>query len=339
TLLGQRHDCRVYGDNVRMDGIQPIDLETLRDWLDDPGNAVLYHHSIQWENGEEILNRARARIIFRYHNIIPPDFFHPYDAGFSAACRRGRQQTERFTHRHPHALWLADSHFNLSDAGREPGPRAAVVPPFNNIDRWGRIQPREEILKGLAESDSVNILFVGRVVPNKGYRHLLDVVADYVRHYGGKIRLHLAGKRLDHFRAFHGELEAHAAQLGIAPQIHWMGEVDDATLLSYYLGCDIYLSLSLHEGFGLPLVEAQSLHLPVIAKDAAAVGETLGPGQLLLGHETQDYSAAIHVLAQRGDLAGHLVNRGLANYRRRFTNEIIAQQLTGLLSEYLGEQV
>src|SRR5207248_908186 len=58
--------------------------------------------------------------------------------------------------------------------------------------------------------------------------------------------------------------------------------VDIPTLIAYYQTASVFVSLSEHEGFGVPLLEAMRFRLPVVAYDAAAVGETVGKAAVLL---------------------------------------------------------
>jgi glycosyltransferase involved in cell wall biosynthesis len=64
--------------------------------------------------------------------------------------------------------------------------------------------------------------------------------------------------------------------------VRFTGPVSLAQLVAYYRSASVFVSLSEHEGFGVPLLEAMDLGQPVVALDAAAVGETLGGAGLLL---------------------------------------------------------
>lgn len=88
--------------------------------------------------------------------------------------------------------------------------------------------------------------------------------------------------------------------------------------MSYYLGCDIYLNVSDHEGFCVPIVEAQKFMLPVIAKDSSAVGETLGEHQILLGENVEEYVEEIHALMEDREKREQLREWGIKTIRADF---------------------
>ena len=338
-VLGDRHEPVIYGDLVHVDGLRQVDREQAETLLADPGNLVVYHHSIHWPAGEEMLDSARARVVIRFHNITPPEFFQSYNADYAGSCKAGRDQTARLARRHADALWLADSTFNLDEAGLVARANAHVVPPFNNAAAWRHIRPDEEILRSLVESRRLNLLFIGRVAPNKGYRFLFEVVRDYRSHYDELLVLHLVGKRDPNLASFNNELDELVRSHGIENSVHWTGELSEPALLAYFLGCDFYLSCSEHEGFCVPLVESQCLHLPLVARRGGAVVETLAAEQLILDDDPSNYSAALQVLSRSRAYRDHLVRTGAANYARRFTVNAIATRFRRAVEDHLGERL
>ncbi|MCZ6832735.1 MAG: glycosyltransferase family 4 protein, partial [Acidobacteria bacterium] len=265
-ILNQRHACHVHTEHLEDDTLQAVDLKELQHLAADPDNLLIYHHSISWPRMEPLLKQARARVVIKYHNITPPRFFRAYDAHLTAQCRQGRRQTRRLAGRKQGFLWMGDSLFNLRDAGVAGRPGTAVVPPFNNAEHWATVAPEPDLLRSLVESSDVNLLFVGRLAPNKGLDFLLAIVADHVQRYDRHIALHLVGKRDGTLAAFYDLMDGMVHIHGLDDVVHWHGEVDDAILLAYYLGSDFYMNCSQHEGFCVPIVEAQSLHLPILAR-------------------------------------------------------------------------
>jgi len=337
-VLNQRHECRVHAEYMENDALRSMDLNELHDLASDPANLIIYHHSIFWGRVEPILAQARAKVVIKYHNITPPAFFRPFDAHITGQCRQGRQQTSRLARKENGFLWMGDSLFNLRDARVAGRPGTAVVPPFNNIEHWAAVTPHPELLRRLVESQEVNLLFVGRLVPNKGLDFLLEIVADYIHRYDRRVALHLVGKRDGQLSAFYAMLDGLVAAHGLEDVVHWHGEVDDDTLLAYYLGTDFYLNCSQHEGFCVPVVEAQSLHLPILARRAGVRSETLRDDQLLLGEDASEYSAAIRVLSRSAQAASraYLRTAGLASYESRFRNTVIEKLFRQTLQAWTG---
>jgi len=336
-LLQSRFAAAVYGNFVSFPGVDPVDAGTLDALIARPENLLIYHHSIYWAEGEEILRRAKARIVVRYHNITPQSFFEAYDDTLYALCRQGREQTMRLKMLLPDALWMADSAHNLREAGLESLARTVVVPPFHAIERWGRTVPDEPVLRGLVESDRLNLLFVGRLVPSKEVGLLIRSVADHAIAYGRPLCLHVVGAPLAEGDAYHREMQRLVEWLGLEDRVHLVGRVDDPTLLAYYLGSDYFVCASAHEGFCVPLVEAQALRLPIIARDVPAVRETLGGDQLCLGAAPEEYSAAIETLVRNPHYRRWLIERGLENFERRFALPRIAERFWRALDAVIAE--
>jgi glycosyltransferase involved in cell wall biosynthesis len=332
------HETYVYGDILNINTVQLADRKQLKSIIAEKDNLIIYHHSQYWKSGEEILSEAKAKIIFKYHNITPEHFFTGYNQKAVNECRIGREMTERLILHHTEAYWTADSAYNLQDIEAVRPDRKMVIPPFTNIEKWNSIMPDAAILKRLLESRDINILFIGRVVPNKGHKFILEVLRDYIIHYGRRIRLHLIGK-IDQKSKYTRELAEAISQLGLAKHFHFAGEVNERAVLAYYLGSDIYLSGSEHEGFCVPIVEAQFCHLPVVARNTSAVAETLGADQILLSEDISEYSSAIRLICTTTAYRDVLVDAGYNNYHTRFTNSIIAERFKDVVSQATGVHI
>jgi glycosyltransferase involved in cell wall biosynthesis len=335
-VLGRNHDVCVYGNIILNKNLKSIDRYRVLELVKNEDNLIIYHHSNYWEEGEELFNLAKARIIVRYHCLTPPSFYHGWCEDYHFDCKMGSSQTRKFFEKQKEALWLCDSHYNLLDVGIDGFPNAIVVPPFNNLDQWLNMAPNEGILKALLENPVINLLFVGRFTPNKGHEMLLEVVRDYVAHYDRNIVLHMIGKKDSRLDTYIARIEDLVEGYGLEDNVNWVQEVDDSVLLSYYLGCDFYVNCSDHEGFCVPVIEAQSLCLPVIAKHACAVPETIGSEQVVLNEDPAEYSAAIRILSQEDFFRDHVVKMGLENYQNRFTNEIIERKFVKAVEDYTG---
>lgn len=335
-ILGRKHEVRVYGTYLMNKTLKPIDRKNLLKLIADENNLLIYHHSNYWEEGEEILDRAKAKVIIKYHCITPPSFYENYSEDYYLLCKNGRKQTSRLFQNHSHFLWMGDSYHNLADTGICGYPNTVVVPPFNNLEKWKDVIPEETILKSLMESPVANLLFVGRVAPNKGHKYLIEIVKDYVAHYSSDIAIYVVGKKDDKLHTYYRELDELIIACGLGDRFIWVQEVTDATLLSYYLGCDFYLNCSDHEGFCVPVVEAQSLCLPVISKRTSAIAETIGIEQLMLDDDVFEYSAAIHILAENHRFKDYLVQMGRKNYLNRFSNALIERKFLNVVQDYAG---
>lgn len=324
-LLAEKHDSLVYAEKNFNKNVECIDEEKLDEFLQDENTIVIYHHSLFWKEGFAKVKDSKAKIIFRYHNITPEKFLEPYNDVSCQQCMRGREQTLEFIKARPDAYWFCDSTFNSFDLLGVPKEKISICAPFNKIEEWGKVAPNEEILKELIEDKCINLLFVGRVVPNKGYLMLLDILRFYTACYGSNVKLRIIGKFFDDLADYNEIVKGRIEEYGLSDNIEFIGEVTDSTLVTYYLGSDIMLVCSEHEGFCVPVVEAQFFGLPVVALAECAVPETIGNNQVLLGRDIREYAAAIKVITQNDDYRKYLEQSGRKNYLERFSYEKIKE--------------
>ncbi|HEX3745608.1 MAG TPA: glycosyltransferase [Bryobacteraceae bacterium] len=319
NILDRRHRCYLYAEHLigiaEKKRIVRSELDLL---ISQPSTAIVYHLSNYWKEGEDILERAVGPIVIKYHNITPPSCFKFHEP-YWRACLQGREQTLRYFYKFPRAHWLADSAFNFTELGLgDAAGRTAVLPPFPTMTQSRGAQPYGALLRSLVESTELNILFSGRIVPNKGHKLLVRVLSEYVKRYGRNVRLNIVGKLDSTCQSYYDAVQAAIAAAGLADLISFLGSLTDSDLLAYYLGSDAYLCCSDHEGFCVPIVESQYCRLPVVAKAKAAIPETVGPGGLLFGEDPVPYAIALHRLHTDDGFRQNVVRAGYANYSLRF---------------------
>jgi len=313
-----------------LEEIPRVDAAGAAALLADASCVAIYHHSIHWQLGEDLLGAAAGSIVFKYHNVTPPNFFADVP-GYWEACVAGREQTYRFLRRFPKAFWLADSLFNLRELQFDMGVRHAVVPPFLGANDGNGLEPDEDRLRALLGDRKIHALSVGRFVPNKGHLFLLDVADWYRERHGDDLVLHIVGKRDQAFAPYCESILAKISELHLNKMVEIVGEVTPSQLLAYYLGCDAYICCSEHEGFCVPIVESQSLGLPVVARALSAVPETIGPGQILLGDKPAAYADSLRRLRMDEAYRNAVSEGGRRNYLERFTREKIQKSFLGAL--------
>lgn len=336
-LLKNNYKCSVYALNQFNKSLDYISEQELDNLILKKETVVIYHHSVYWEKGYEILKRVKGRIIFRYHNITPAEFFEQYNDFHYTQCKIGREQTQTYIKEFPEAFWISDSYYNAEDLQEVKENKLLVCPPFHKIEQWANSIPDEKILKELMENDEINLLFVGRVVPNKGHLMLLDILRVYCLNYSKKVKLRIIGK-FDESLEKYTDLVKHCLNdYGVNGMVEFIGEINDSTLLAYYLGSDFLICTSEHEGFCVPIIEAQYFGLPVIALNECAVPETLGPRQIILEKNSAEFAAAIHVLYNNQKYQKFLQKQGRENYDKRFSNEIISKIFLKALQKGMEE--
>jgi glycosyltransferase involved in cell wall biosynthesis len=265
----------------------------------DRDDVLIYHYSIYDENHREY-KASGNRKIFIYHNITPPEFFAPYDPFLTEACRKGRELLPQLAQCD---LALGDSEFNrreLVEAGFAE-EKTGVLPIFVDFegmeDRYN-----VDLYDRLVADGMVNLLFVGRLVPNKRVEDLLDIFAVYHRRVNACSRLFLVGTTWS--MAYNIELATRIKRYGLEgsvfiPGLSW--GVSDEDLRAYYRAAHLFITCSLHEGFCVPLLESMHFRLPILARESSAIPYTLG-GAGMTFRELQLFTLAEAIREMVGNL-------------------------------------
>ena len=237
-------------------------------------NVIIWHFSIGTEAASLVADLAEP-VIMRYHNITPAHYFSGVNPITEMECRLGRDQlaeASAFV-----SLAIGDSAYNEAEL-KELGFRAtARCPILLDLEAY-QPQPATPRLARFCDGGP-NILHVGRIVPQKRYEDLIKAFY-LLQRIHPTARLLLAGQDAG-MEIYRQALEDLTASLSL-DRVFFLGQVAQQELLALYTLADAYLCLSEHEGFCVPLVEAMAVGLPVVAREAAAVAETLGPAGLLL---------------------------------------------------------
>ena len=239
-----------------------------------PDTVCLYHFSIGSAASRYIFH-APDRLVIRYHNITPGRFFAPFMPHLARQVEDGRRQLALFAERSE--LGLGVSEFNRRELESAGYRRTGVFPIFPAL---GARRPARPVLRRMFHDGRTNLLFVGRVICNKKIEDLLRMFAVYQRYLDPKSRLLVVGDTWG-YEAYYLPLERMARELGLE-EVVFTGQVEDDELPELYALADAFVGLSEHEGFCVPLSEAMSFGVPVLAYDAGAVAETLDGGGVLL---------------------------------------------------------
>lgn len=243
--------------------------------ISSPETVCVFHFSIGSAAGP-LIYHAPDRLAIIYHNITPAPFFLGFHRHLAGLCHHGRRELAAFAWRTE--LALGDSEFNRRELEGAGFARTGVLPIVLDLAAYRR--PGSPVVRHLFADGRTNVLFVGRIIPNKRIEDLVRVFAVYQRYVDPRSRLLLVGDHRGQER-YLGRLLEMVRELRL-DEVVFTGQVDDDDLLAFYSVSDLFLCLSEHEGFCVPLVEAMTLGVPVIAYDAGAVRETLRGGGVLL---------------------------------------------------------
>jgi glycosyltransferase involved in cell wall biosynthesis len=289
---------------------------------------LLYHLS----TGSRMAEMLRARpepTLVNYHNVTPARFYEGWSPRVAPELELGARQLRGLA---PSVdLAIAVSEYNrreLLDAGYRT---TAVAPVLVDLDAFEREVDEAALarLSGAKSGGGADLLFVGRVAPHKAQHDLVKVLAVYRRLYDPKARLHLVGGSGS--EAYSDAVKGYASALGLGDAVEVTGSVSAGELAAHYRAADVFVCVSEHEGFCVPLLEAMHHRLPIVAFAAAAVPETLaGAGLLLPAKDPATVAAAIDRLVGDADLRAALVDGGserltdfaLERTRRRFAEAV-----------------
>lgn len=305
-----------------------------RCWAD-PDALVIYHHSMAWPAGQNIVSDCRCRVVVKHHNVTPPEFFHGYSPDHVSACEAGERATSDLAGRRDVLFW-ADSQFNAADlvdrGARAEGSR--VLPPFHTTETMGRTAPDLATVNRFRRYTGARLLFVGGTKPNKGHRTLIRVLAYFRRRYDPDAVLLLAGGSDPRLSAYQDSLIAHARELHVEDAVIFTGSVSAATLRSLYLLADVFVCVSDHEGFCVPLIEAMYFRTPIVASAWTAVTETVANAGLTSVHnDIEDITANIDRCVTVSGLSSGLMCAGWRRFHNVFSTSVIEKRFLQLVEE------
>jgi len=264
---------------------------------------VLVHHFSLGSRASRTAFALPCRMILIYHNITPPEYFIGVHEQLVRQCYYGRRELLPWRARCD--LALGDSEYNrqeLETLGFRPTAVLPVVPDFSHLD----VTPDRRPLAAY-DDDWTNILFVGRLIPNKRPDNLIRFFHAYRTLYNRRARLILAGAH-GGFSTYLAQLHALIAELGVE-DVHILGQVTNEELTALYDVADLFLCASEHEGFCVPLVEAFHKRVPVLAFAATAVPATMDGGGILYDRRDPRHVAALmHAVLSDTGLADRVLD-------------------------------
>lgn len=238
----------------------------------DEDDIIIYHMG-SGSPVNELVVGLNCRKIMVYHNITPYEFFNIDNPTASEDCRRGLEQM-RTLMKGKFTSYIADSEFNKSNM-IDMGYKASeieVIPVIVPFDDY-RQTPDQTMVQKMSDG-CTNILFVGRIAPNKKQEHIIRAFAYYKEHVDHRARLILVGSSNQN-GCYYPDLISYIEKLGVKDVV-FPGHISFAEILAIYSTAHVFLCMSEHEGFCVPLLEAMTFDVPVIAYDACAVPETMG---------------------------------------------------------------
>ncbi|WP_339076786.1 glycosyltransferase family 4 protein [Acetobacter sp. AC2005] len=287
-LFAERSDPDRYPD------ISICNMEAFYKWCEEyPEGIIIYHYCGAWKEVDDFLVRRPTRSVVRWHNNTSPWFYLSEEGNLSHTVE-GLENIVRIVDK-PNLFFWMNSSFTREQflaLGGQATRAAVVFPASRYLEKPASIKlPNRQF----APDDIINMLFVGRVVRHKGHQSIMSVAERVHKVTGKGVIVRFAGRE-DKIRY---ELEKYAKTLeGI--EVHFYGEVSEEELEELYRISDVFLCLSEHEGFGLPVFEAMRCGLPVIAWSTTALRELMADHPLGFHfYDLNMFAAAVQSLNNR----------------------------------------
>jgi glycosyltransferase involved in cell wall biosynthesis len=300
------------------------ELKPYQTYIPSVDQALLIHHSFGHNLTDWIVNLPDRKILV-YHNITPEHFF-PEGSVIRTFIQNGRKQTRLF--RKIVDAAIAVSPFNAAELKTLGYDNVFIVPLLIDIQRirsaaWNYENP-------CLKNKVFTILFVGRISANKCQHHLVEILRQLLPLINSPAQLVLVGgfDKNDQYYLYMKRL-IHSYNLSDTVKI--TGKVSDQDLYSWYRVADVFLCMSEHEGFCIPLIEAMLFDVPVIAYNSSNIPYTLNGAGILVKEKNFDYIAElISNLSKDSDL-----KKAILKGQKRRVNDFLPQFIQQALAYVL----
>lgn len=243
-------------------------------------DEMILHYSLGSPLNQRYLEAKNAKRTLIYHNLTPPHWFVNINPRIAADVEVGIKEL-------PHLCavsdrLVADSKFNASEL-EQIGFRAAVLDLPVDPNRW-QVATNGGIKRIVQEEGGIHVLHVGRIVPNKCIEDIIKSFYFLNKYIEKNSRLWLVGIDID-TELYSFGLKRLVHNLNLEERVNFAGCMADSEVRALYESCSVYLCMSEHEGFCLPVVEAMYFGLPVVAYASSALPETIGKGGVLVAEK------------------------------------------------------
>lgn len=283
-------------------------------YIQSKDDLLIFHYSIYSENINLFKDSDNIKI-FEYHNITPPNYVYGYDDYLWQMCKRGRDELKNLTECN---LSVGDSEYNRLELIKKGFDESTsdVLPIFLHYDDFASVRINEKLLEQF-DDDYVNIIFVGRIVPNKKIEDVIKTFFVYNSTINPKSRLFIVGAKF--LKKYDAQLSNLVNFLKL-DTVYFTDKVPLSDLKTYYELADLFLCMSEHEGFCVPLIESMYFKVPIIAYNSTAIPYTLGNAGILVNEKNHfEIAELINTVVEDKNLNNQIImkqNKRLNNFNR-----------------------
>lgn len=333
-FLSQGFDSQIYAYNIGSN----IDKKTAQNIKYLKGikkDDLLIYHMCEGHEINDIVKCAKSKKIAVYHNTTPPVFFEQFGRELKIVQEKSQKVISEL--KEVFDRCIADSEFNKQDLilmGYDKN-KIDVIPVMLDFDDYKKIPDKATIEK--YNDEFVNILFVGRIVPNKKQEDIIRSFAYYHKFVNDKSRLFLIGSPF--IKDYDYTLKRYIDYLEIQDSVIMPGHSSFEEILAYYSCADIFLCMSEHEGFCVPLLEAMMFDVPIIAYNSTAIPFTLeSSGVITDSKEPKEVAVLIEKIVKNDEYRMEIVNIQKKRLRD-FEPERLKKMYLNSIEKVLGENI
>ncbi len=277
-----------------------------KDYKFNSESIKILHYAIPSPLTDFFRNSGGKKVII-YHNITPSKFFADYSEFLTKFTNDGRLHLESLNDSFD--LSIGVSNYNAEDLRALNFNNVKVFPLIVDLKDYDK--PYNKGYYNLINDDRKNILCVGRIAPNKKIEDAVKMLFFYKKYLSPSIRLIVAGNQNSVPKYFSAVRDLASRFYLTSEDILFTGHIKFDEFLSVYRIADVYLSMSEHEGFCLPVMESFKMDLPVAAFDAGAIRETVGKGGVIFDtKDPEKVAGTLEYLISNGQIREKLINSG-----------------------------
>ncbi len=269
--------------------------------------VIIFHSSDGDPDIHKFLNAYSKTLVTIFHNIAPSESFEDIEPERAKRLQHGWQELKSIKSKI--SLSFADSPYNarcLEEIGYE---NIEILPVGIDANRLKKIDPCPAMSHRLnRETDGPLLLFVGQAVPHKQQETLIQMQYLLSHFKGIASSLVLVGPPT--LPILNAAALEQARRLQV-PNCLFLGQLKDSELATLYSRARIFVTASTHEGLCIPAIESMAFRTPVIARNCAALPETIGEAGILLPEKAgpEFFTEAVSELLENSSLYNQLSNK------------------------------
>lgn len=302
-LIELNYNSEIYAENIhpKMSNIARSISEYNK--ISSSLNIILFHMAIGSDVSYFVKSLPDKKVLI-YHNITPTKYFAGYNDELAALTQRGRQELNIF--KDCVDLALGDSEYNRKELVKIGFKNTGVLPILIDFDKYNIASNRDVINEH--DENCVNFLFVGRYVPNKRLEDVIKIFYHYKTHINPKSNLFLVGSH-NGMEKYYLKLKKIVEMLDL-DDVYFTGHVKFSDLLGYYRLADVFVCMSEHEGFCVPLLESMYFEIPIIAYNSTAIPYTLGDAGILVNKKNyQEIAEMVDIIINDSKLRDKIIKK------------------------------